>query len=139
MCAGFGLVLLALAIAATAAWSDEPAYSRTKDIAYGDEARQMLDLYSPATVVDGTPVLMFFHGGGFTGGDKTQVINFGSSFAEAGVIVVSAGYRIDAPFPHFVEDAAKAVAYVHREFRTAADDPSGDEDMLDVFALELLY
>lgn len=37
---------------------------------YGSEPRQKLDLYSPAQILDESPILVFVYGGGLSRGDK---------------------------------------------------------------------
>src|SRR6478609_716400 len=42
-----------------------------RDIAYGRDPKQKLDVFRPAGKIGrGRPVLLFVHGGGFVGGDK---------------------------------------------------------------------
>lgn len=85
-------------------------------IAYGGDARQMLDIYTP-TEKAGTarPVLIFFHGGAWRDGEREGYGFLGRAFASRGFVTVIADYR-KAPkvrFPAFVEDTASAIAWVH--------------------------
>ncbi len=114
--------LVALSIAVAPAMSDEPGYAVTADVPFGDLPGQVLDIYTPATVDDDTPVLVFLFGGGFRYGDKSRPRLIGQSFADAGTIVVAPNYRTKTAFPAFIEDA-KAVAYVWKELRTNQGDP----------------
>ncbi len=98
-------------------------YSVTADEPYGDLPKQVLDIYTPEGATDDTPVLVLIHGGGFSGGSKSQVREVGKSLAEAGSIVVTPKYRLNVPFPTFVEDAAKVVVYVQDNLRTADGEP----------------
>lgn len=41
-----------------------------EEFQYGTETRQNLDLYSPAQVLDDTPILVFIYGGGLSRGQK---------------------------------------------------------------------
>ena len=113
----FGISLLCISVEVMA---DELDYQITTDIRFGDLTVQVLDIYAPAMVTDETPVLMFLHGGGFTGGDKSQARVLGPQFARDGIIVVSPNYQLDAAFPAFVFDAAAAVAYAYTELRTSS-------------------
>lgn len=56
----------------------------------------LLDIYYPteATSDKKYPVIMFFHGGGFTGGDRANVSDGCDLFAEKGFIAVSIDYRV---------------------------------------------
>src|SRR3989304_10534992 len=44
----------------------------TRDIKYGADARQALDLFVPESAGSGRPVFIFVHGGGYTGGLNRQ-------------------------------------------------------------------
>ena len=85
-------------------------------IAYGDDARQKLDIYLPKqNAAGGSAVLIFFHGGSWRDGEREGYGFLGRAFAERGFVAVIADYR-KAPrvrFPAFVEDTAAAIAWVH--------------------------
>ena len=55
----------------------------------------LLDLYLPDNDSDNRPVFMFIHGGGFTGGTKTNpdFIRMGNYFASRGWVFASVDYR----------------------------------------------
>ena len=55
----------------------------------------MLDIYCPDTNSTNRPVLMFIHGGGFTGGvkHKPEIIEMGKYYASRGWVYVSIDYR----------------------------------------------
>lgn len=56
---------------------------------------RLLDLYLPAEKVRAkTPVLVFVHGGGFAGGDKSALTGFFRGLASHGFAVISANYRL---------------------------------------------
>jgi len=85
-----------------------------KDIAYGDEAGQKLDIYLPDDQAGAQhDVIVFFYGGRWTTGDKAQYRFAGTALARQGFIVVIPNYRKypAVKFPVFVEDGAKAVAW----------------------------
>lgn len=54
-----------------------------------------LDVYCPDTNTTNRPVLMFIHGGGFTGGikHKPEIIEMGKYYASRGFVYVSIDYR----------------------------------------------
>jgi acetyl esterase/lipase len=85
-------------------------------IAYGDGARQKLDIYLPKQNADGgSTVLIFFHGGSWHDGEREGYGFLGRAFAARGFVTVIADYR-KAPsvrFPAFVQDTASAIAWVH--------------------------
>lgn len=82
-----------------------------KDIAYGEEPEQLLDIY-PAERADKT--LVFFHGGGLDGCTKEENADAFAVLAQNGISVVSVEYRMypRARYPDFIEDGARAVAWV---------------------------
>src|SRR5579875_1680961 len=97
------------------------------DIAYGSDARQKLDLYRPHG--RRLPVLVYIPGGGFVGGDKNSdgvyYRNIGTWFANRGVLVAVANYRL-APvhkWPAGPQDVAGAIAWVRANAETHGGDP----------------
>jgi len=83
------------------------------NVAYGQHPRQILDVYYPNASPNDS-VLVFFHGGGFRGGDPKSVAFAGRPALESGAIFVSAGYRLlpDAVFPKISDDALAAIEWV---------------------------
>jgi para-nitrobenzyl esterase len=55
-----------------------------------------LNLWRPAGAVKSTklPVMVWIHGGGFTGGSGSSPQNYGSQFARQGVILITINYRL---------------------------------------------
>ncbi|MCX7012794.1 MAG: alpha/beta hydrolase [Candidatus Sumerlaeota bacterium] len=94
----------------------------------GVEAKfQSLDVYSPKT--EGKhPVLIFIHGGGWQGGDKSSP-SVGESparfYCGEGFVYVSINYRLTpaGKRPANIEDVAKAVAWVHDNIEGYGGDP----------------
>ncbi len=93
-------------------------YSRDRDLAYGKEPRNKLDVYLPATS-GRPPVVVFFHGGGWNSGDKADYKFVGAALAEQGYIAVLPNYRLypRVKFPVFMQDAAQAVAWVQEHLQ----------------------
>lgn len=86
------------------------------NIAYGDDARQKLDIYLPKPNANGgSAVLIFFHGGSWRDGEREGYGFLGRAFASRGFVTVIADYRKSprVRFPAFVEDTAAAIAWVH--------------------------
>lgn len=98
-----------------------PALARVQDleIPTRDGARIAARLVAPATA-PGLPVLLYFHGGGFTIGSIASHDTLCRVLADlSGCAVVSVGYRL-APehrFPTAVEDAWDATLWLVREGR----------------------
>jgi acetyl esterase/lipase len=86
-----------------------------RDIAYGDDPRQKLDLYVPTgDRPQSWPVLVLFYGGGWDSGDKTHYAWAAEALAARGFVVAVPDYRLvpAVHFPAFIEDAALATARV---------------------------
>lgn len=104
---------------------DQSARRVARDIAYGDNPRQMLDLYAPDG--DGSwPVVVFFYGGGWDSGSRDLYGWVGQALAAQGFVVALPDYRIvpEVHFPAFVEDAAAATAHVVRIAAEHGGDPA---------------
>lgn len=90
-------------------------------IAYGDDARQQLDIYLPEkNAAGGSAVLIFFHGGSWRDGEREGYGFLGRAFASRGFVTVIADYRKSPAvrFPAFVEDTAAAIAWVYANIAT---------------------
>ncbi|MBS0275116.1 MAG: alpha/beta hydrolase [Proteobacteria bacterium] len=100
-------------------------YTVRKDIAYGDGARQTLDIYVPDGLTAPAPVLLFFHGGSWQFGDKKQYRALGQAFASKGIVTVVVNYGLFPParFPRFIEDGARSFQYVRGRAREWSGDP----------------
>lgn len=99
-------------------------YSRRRDIVYGEQPRNTLDVYLPAHAKD-APVVVFFHGGGWNSGDKDNYKFVGAALAGQGYIAVLPNYRLypQVKFPAFMHDAARAVAWVKSQLSSWPADP----------------
>lgn len=100
-------------------------YSIVNDFVYGDHSRQRLDIYQPLNVL-GAPVLIFFHGGGFIRGDKTNRSNIGQWGASQGWVTILANYRL-APennWPSGPNDVVAAWQVVQHNARDWGADPN---------------
>jgi acetyl esterase/lipase len=101
------------------------AYKQGADTDAYEATRCRLDLYIPAAAKQ-APTLVWFHGGGLTSNskEKTEVTDFARYFAERGIIVVAANYRLSpqAKYPAYVEDAAAAVAWALKNIEKQGGD-----------------
>ena len=95
-----------------------------RDLAYGDHARQKLDVYLPAG--DGPfPLVLWVHGGGWQGGSK-EGGNPALGLLGRGFAVASTNYRLSqhAPFPAQIHDVKAAVRYLRanaKKYKLDAD------------------
>jgi acetyl esterase len=69
---------------------------KEENIAYGDHARQILDLCIPGGTKN--PIVLFVPGGGFTGGDKSFYAHIPYFFARKGYLGVAMNYRLAPEF-----------------------------------------
>ncbi|MCQ2378714.1 MAG: alpha/beta fold hydrolase [Victivallaceae bacterium] len=91
------------------------------DAAYAKE-RCRLDVFVPAGNDTRRPVVLFFHGGGLTGGKKY----FPEELKKSGAIVVAANYRFSgdrAKCPDYLFDAAAAANWVFKHIGEYGGDP----------------
>src|ERR1700753_2725826 len=90
-------------------------YHVVRDLAYGSDPRQKLDLYVPDKLAGPAPVLLFFYGGSWTGGSKARYFAFGQAFASKGIVTAVADYRLypQVRYPAFVQDGAHAFDWLH--------------------------
>ncbi|RYD50074.1 MAG: alpha/beta hydrolase, partial [Verrucomicrobiaceae bacterium] len=80
-----------------------------------------LDLYCP-TGVKGFPTVVFYHGGGLTGGKR----EIPEALKNRGWAVVGVSYRLSpkATHPAYIEDAAAALAWTFKNIESYGGDPS---------------
>jgi acetyl esterase/lipase len=90
------------------------AYRRHADIPYGTDPRQRLDLYVPEKAASaGTPVVVFWHGGRWSEGDKSQYRFVGAALTELGCVAILPNYRHypEVKMPGFMHDSALSAAW----------------------------
>ncbi len=100
----------------------------TKDVAYGADPAQRLDVYVPAGAKD-APIVFMVHGGAWMMGDKGTgpiVTNKVARWAPKGYMFVSTNYRMSrSPSPlDQADDVGRAIAYVVAHARTWGGDPA---------------
>lgn len=102
------------------------AFERKADIAYGSDPRQKLDVYVPkAEGAAARPVVVFWYGGSWQSGSKSDYRFVGAALADRGYITVLPDYRVypEVKFPGFLDDAAHAVAWVQQHAQEFGGDP----------------
>jgi acetyl esterase/lipase len=87
--------------------------TRREALAYGPLPRHRLDLYVPAGVA-APPLMVFFHGGGWHSGARGDYAFLARVLAARGMAVAVPDYRLwpEARWPDFIEDGARAVAWL---------------------------
>jgi acetyl esterase/lipase len=98
----------------------------TREIAYGDHPRQKLDLYVPKRQTMALPVITFFYGGSWQGGDRADYLFMAALLCRQGFIVAVPDYRVypEVKFPDFVQDCAAATAWVFANAATHGGNPA---------------
>lgn len=109
--------------------------SVSKDILYGDEPSQDLDIYYPKqlaqamkaqqTITETYPMVVFVYGGSWESGSKEEYAFVGQSLAQAGYVTAVINYR-KAPehvYPDYVEDTAQAIAWSYNNAASLHADP----------------
>ncbi len=94
------------------------------NIAYGTHPRQKLDIYRPSSGSD-HPVLLYVHGGGWTGGNKRMYPAVAREFVARGYVVILVNYRLYPPhqYPQPAQDVAAAVRWVVGHISEHGGDP----------------
>jgi acetyl esterase/lipase len=102
---------------------------RHADLPYGNDPRQHLDIYAPRQAQNrpgrARPVVIFWYGGSWVKGKKSQYRFVGTTLAERGIVTVLPDYRLypQVSFPAFDEDGARAVAWVEQHIQEFGGDP----------------
>jgi acetyl esterase/lipase len=103
--------------------------SITRDLAYGADPLQKLDVFAPEAAHEGKlPVLLSVHGGAFVLGDKHGTFypdNITLWAAKNGMVGVNINYRLAPknPWPVGVNDLAAAIAWTHANIARYGGDP----------------
>ena len=96
------------------------------DIPYANGSpSQQLDLYLPGRTGTAIPLVVFIHGGAFSGGDKREVLG-ARELTSRGIAVASINYRLsgEAPFPAGAQDVKAAVRWLRAHSAEYGLDPN---------------
>lgn len=107
------------------ALSPSSGYQPALNLIY-DEARDLrADIYQPNSAQN-APVVVFFHGGNWTNGDKKDYEFVGEALTSQGFVAVIPNVRQypDVKFPAFIEDAARAVKWTRSIVGRYGGDPN---------------
>jgi triacylglycerol lipase len=96
-----------------------------RDVAYGPDPLQKVDVFSPMAGGKLRPVLLFVHGGGFVRGDKRQTDNMLVWGVDHGMVGVNLNYRLAPkdPWPAGAQDLASAIAWTKANIARYGGDP----------------
>jgi acetyl esterase/lipase len=118
-----------LGVAARAAESVAAAPRMIPDLAYlAPDRAEKLDLYLPVAPAKGklSPAVVWIHGGGWTGGVKTEnrAKEICTTLAAAGYVAVSVDYKLgDGAWPTNLHDCKNAVRFLRAHAATYQLDP----------------
>ena len=103
----------------------DDGYRVTTDLAYGPNPRHSLDIYLPGDAKEPSRVIVFFYGGSWKSGAKEDYRFVGQALASRGFLAVLPDYRLypEVAFPAFLEDSAKAVAWVKQHIARYGGNP----------------
>lgn len=108
-------LLAGLALPACAALRPGALTEGARDVAYGPNPRQRMDIYVPSGGGSAPkPVVFFIYGGSWANGAKENYSFVGDALAARGFVTVIADYRLvpEVRFPVFIEDGALALRFV---------------------------
>ncbi len=100
-------------------WAREADFSAMhvwRDVSYGTDRLHQMDVFAPQQPrhAQGSPVLIFWHGGGWTNGYRQYVHFMANTVCSMGIVLVAPSYRL-APahrLPAAYHDALACVNYV---------------------------
>lgn len=94
--------------------------------AYGTNPRQRIDVWTPRTAGTKRPVVVFFYGGGWSAGERSEYGFAGRALAAEGFVAMVPDYRLvpNVRFPTFVEDGALAVKWARDHAAEYGGDPN---------------
>jgi acetyl esterase/lipase len=84
-----------------------------------------LDMYRPKERNQNVPLLVFIHGGGWKGGQRSDYLVYLIPFARRGFITATVSYRLlnDGPYPACVEDINDAIQWFYDHGEEYGYDP----------------
>ncbi len=122
-----GLLVIAVGLMAQApAIGDRMAgAAATRNLAYGSDADQKLDVFTPRGA-SGAAVVVYVHGGGFEGGDKSDYENLMRWLNENGLVGVNVNYRLHpaVSYPAQEQDVAAVVRWLKANVAKHGGDPN---------------
>ena len=98
----------------------------TRDVAYGTDPAQKMDVFTPVGFAGPRPGVILIHGGGWQGGDKGFYTPLGQALAAQGFVAFSINYRLTpaARYPAQADDAQNAVRWMRAHAATYRLDPA---------------
>jgi triacylglycerol lipase len=103
----------------------------TRDVHYGPDAKQVMDVYAPRGASGTRPAVVFIHGGGLTGGDKVNPLsdlmnaNVATYFGRHDMVGINATYRLvpNITYPQGAQDMQAIVQWIRDNAAQYGIDP----------------
>ncbi len=104
--------------------NDPDSFRVKKQVAYGKNPWQKLDIYWPKTRSEKAPIKVFYYGGSWVKGSKEEYAFVANRFVQHGYIVVIPDYvkYPQAKYPAFVEDAAEVTRWLDQNAESIGGD-----------------
>lgn len=120
-----GIVRSSLPLRLLNAVTRRAACTVTRDIPYGPDPRQRLDVHAPPGPIAERPVVLFFYGGRWRSGDKHDYHFVADALTARGLIAVIADYRLypEVDWPDFIQDGARAYRWMEQSISAYGGDP----------------
>lgn len=96
-----------------------------RDVVYQSTLELTFDAAFPANAETDLPVVVYVHGGGYTGGSKKMGLPFVMTFARGGYFAATIEYRLAgaAPYPAAVDDCRAAIRFLREHAGDLGIDP----------------
>ncbi|MCK0179967.1 alpha/beta hydrolase [Flavobacteriaceae bacterium S0862] len=109
---------------------DPTVYYEALNVSYGNHTKQTFDIYLPANRTEDTKIMVLVHGGGWSGGDKSEMNPFRDFVKQEhpNLAIVNMNYRLaddnNSPYPMQINDITSVINYLkeNRENYTIDDD-----------------
>lgn len=84
------------------------------------------DVFTPPGEVKDAPAVLLVHGGGWRGGDRTQLRGYGILLGRKGYVCVASEYRLvpESPWPAQIHDVKAALRWMRAESKHLGIDPA---------------
>lgn len=84
------------------------------DVAYGESAKETLDIFPPSNGRSAAPALIYIHGGYWHVSDKSDTSYIAPGFVDAGLAFISINYTLmpDGDMDRIVEECRRAIAWI---------------------------
>ena len=105
----------------------QPSTAPTRrDVSYGEHEKQRFDIWTAGTAEKKSPLVIYIHGGGFSGGDKNRVNGpLIEKLLKKGIAFASMNYRLTdvGPYPMQMHDCARGLQTIRQRAAEFHIDP----------------